>query len=151
MKLLGKLVKGACILVGGFVLICILAASCVDDETVEYESIKEKAGETVEEYGEQPEEEYVEPAEEAEYVFTENPSCYNDGYWDHIVGVVKNNTGKDMDYIQISFTLYDANDNVVGTAFANANNVKNGGTWKFDAMITDDGVARFELDEITGW
>ena len=143
MKLLGKLVKGACILVGGFVLLCILAASCVDDE------IDQEVG-----YQPEPgvEQEYEEPvAEETEYVFTENPSCYNDGYWDHIVGVVKNNTGKDMDYIQISFTLYDANDNVVGTAFANANNVKNGGTWKFDAMITDDGVARFELDEITGW
>lgn len=143
MKLLGKLVKGACILVGGFVLLCILAASCVDDE------IDQEVG-----YQPEPgvEQEYEEPvAEEPEYVFTENPSCYNDGYWDHIVGVVKNNTGKDMDYIQISFTLYDANDNVVGTAFANANNIKNGGTWKFDAMITDDGVARFELDEITGW
>jgi len=143
MKLLGKLVKGACILVGGFVLLCVLAASCVDDE------IDQEVG-----YQPEPgvEQEYEEPvAEEPEYIFTENPYCYNDGYWDHIVGVVKNNTGKDMDYMQISFTLYDANDNVVGTAFANANNVKNGGTWKFDAMITNDGVARFELDEITGW
>ena len=64
---------------------------------------------------------------------------------------VEDGTNKTYDYLQISFTLYDANDNVVDTAFTNINNVKPGQTWKFEAMYFEESAVRWELDEITGW
>ena len=69
----------------------------------------------------------------------------------NIMGVVQNNSGKDYDYLQITFTIYDAQGNVIDSAFANVNNVKAGGTWRFEAMFFEEEAASWELDEITGW
>ena len=54
-------------------------------------------------------------------------------------------------YIEVTFTLYDADGNNIGTALANTNNLKDGGTWKFEAIVLEDDVASFELNEITGY
>ena len=86
------------------------------------------------------------------YEFIEEPTLSTNEYGNQIiVGVIKNNTSVDKDYIQVSFTLYDANGNNIGTAWTNTNNLKAGGTWKFEAMISEDGMATFELDEVTGF
>lgn len=67
-------------------------------------------------------------------------------------GVLKNNSGRDCGYLQISFNMYDADGNLVDTAFDNINNLSDGGTWKFEAigMNSEDAVS-WELGEITGW
>ena len=86
------------------------------------------------------------------YEFIEEPTLSTNEYGNQIiVGVIKNNTSVDKDYIQVSFTLYDANGNNIGTAWTNTNNLKAGGTWKFEAMISEDEMATFELDEVTGF
>lgn len=65
--------------------------------------------------------------------------------------IIKNNSGSDKGYIQISFTLYDADGNNIGTALANTNNLKDGGTWKFEAIALENDVKSFELDEVSGF
>ena len=86
------------------------------------------------------------------YEFIEEPTLSTNEYGNQIiVGVIKNNTSVDKDYIQVSFTLYDADGNNIGTAWTNTNNLKAGGTWKFEAGILEDNVESFELDEVTGF
>ena len=86
------------------------------------------------------------------YEFIEEPALSTNEYGNQIiVGVIKNNTSVDKDYIQVSFTLYDADGNNIGTAWTNTNNLKAGGTWKFEAGILEDNVESFELDEVTGF
>lgn len=57
------------------------------------------------------------------------------GYSASILGVAKNNTGKDLSYVQIEFSVYDSAGNNVGTALANINNLGAGDTWRFEATL----------------
>lgn len=71
----------------------------------------------------------------------------------YLTGVIKNNSGKDCTYVQVTFNLYDEDGNQVGTALANINNLEKDGTWKFKAMgiDTDGAVASYKLAEIEGF
>ncbi|HID1218342.1 hypothetical protein KW94_19875 [Clostridioides difficile] len=71
----------------------------------------------------------------------------------YIKGVIKNNSGHDISYAQVTFTLYDKDGNQLGTAMDNINDLKKDGTWKFKAMgmNTDGEIASYELSEITGF
>ncbi|MEF9969939.1 MAG: FxLYD domain-containing protein [Ruthenibacterium sp.] len=71
----------------------------------------------------------------------------------YIKGIVKNNSGKDCTYVQITFTLYDKDGNQIGTALDNINNLEKDGTWKFKAMaLAEEGeIANYKLTEITGF
>lgn len=74
-----------------------------------------------------------------------------DGYFaTYISGVVRNNTDKKYSYLQITFDLFDKDDNKVGTALANVNNIGPGEKWKFEAMALED-FSSYRLDEIIGW
>ena len=67
-----------------------------------------------------------------------------------VTGSIKNNCGRKFRYVEITFKLFDASGNVVGTALANQNNLDVGETWKFKAF----GLAtsrRYQLDEITAY
>lgn len=68
-------------------------------------------------------------------------------------GTLVNNTDSDKSYVQVSYTLYDASGAQIGTALANTNNLKAGGTWKFSALGSVSGgeVAKFELGDVTGF
>ena len=86
------------------------------------------------------------------YEFIEEPALTEGEYGSqYITGIIKNTSGSDKETIMISFTLYDADGNNIGTALATTSNLKDGGTWKFEAMILEDGMATFELDEVTGF
>ncbi|MRT18405.1 zinc ribbon domain-containing protein, partial [Vitellibacter sp. q18] len=65
----------------------------------------------------------------------------------YIKGVIKNNSGHDISYAQVTFTLYDKDGNQLGTAMDNINDLKKDGTWKFKAMgmNTDGEIASYEL------
>lgn len=71
----------------------------------------------------------------------------------HIEGTVKNNAGKEVTYAQITFKLFDADGNQVGTAIDNINNLEKDGTWKFKAIgiDTDNVVTSYKLSEVTGF
>lgn len=57
------------------------------------------------------------------------------GYSASITGVAKNNTGKNLSYVQIEFSVYDSEGNNLGTAIANINNLGAGDTWRFEATL----------------
>lgn len=71
----------------------------------------------------------------------------------YITGVVRNNSGKDCDYVQITYNLYDKDGNQIGTALDNINNFEKDSTWKFKALaLAENGdIASYKLAEITGW
>ena len=147
--MLKRLFKGLIYFLGICCLISILAAACEDEETTYVET---EQGAVMVIPDEPDSEVEIIPAEpEEDFIFVEGPVCVPGEFSSSIVGVVKNNTNKTYEYLQISFTLYDANDNVVDTAFTNINNVKPGQTWKFEAMYFEESAVRWELDEITGW
>ena len=66
-------------------------------------------------------------------------------------GAVKNNCAKQYSYVQVSFNLYDREGNQVGSTFTNLNNLEPYGTWKFEALITEDSTRRFRLKDVTGF
>ena len=88
---------------------------------------------------------------EAKYEFIEEPKMVEKDYSTYIVGTIKNNSGMEKGYIEVTFTLYDADGNNIGTALANTNNLKDGGTWKFEAIALENDVKSFELDEVSGF
>ena len=93
-------------------------------------------------------------AEEKKEDFTiSETTVEEDTFSYYIVGTVTNNTNKEKGYMQITFNLYDAEDNLIGTAIDNVNNLKPGGTWKFKAMalVDKNEIARYELAEVTGF
>ena len=152
--MLKRLFKGVVYVLGICTLIAIIATACEDKESTYIEETENGAVLVVPEETDS-EVEIIKPEEVQEYeedfVFVEGPTCVPGEFSSNIVGVVKNNTNKDYSYLQITFTLYDIDGNVVGSAFANVNNIKAGGTWKFEAMFFEDNAATWELDEITGW
>lgn len=70
-----------------------------------------------------------------------------------ISGVYTNNSGSKLGYVQLSYTLYDADGNQIDTAFANTNNLEDGGSWKFEAMgmTSIEKVASYKLAEVSAW
>ena len=70
-----------------------------------------------------------------------------------ITGTLTNNTDQKKSYIQVEYTLYDADGNQIGTALANTNNLKAGGTWKFEATgtVSPDKVANWERSDVSGF
>ena len=149
-----RILKGVVYFCGCVFILGALASACVDDNVDQAKVVETEKG-TVMVIPEEPdsEVEIIEPEkkEEEGFVFIEGPECVTGDFANYIVGVVKNNNNKDYDYLQISFTLYDANNNVVDTAFTNINNVRQGQTWRFEAMFFNENAVRWELDEITGW
>ena len=76
---------------------------------------------------------------------------YYDGYFaSYIQGTLV--ADKDYDYLQIEIPCYDSNGNNIGSALANVNNLKEGETWRFEAMILDK-VSKYSLQnaEVTGY
>lgn len=72
-------------------------------------------------------------------------SCY-------IEGTIQNNTDKSYSYVQVTFNIYDANGNQLGTAVDNINNLEPNGTWKYKALgLTTEKVTSYKFVEITGW
>lgn len=152
--MLKRLFKGFIYFLGFVTLIALICSACTDDEANDsYIEHKDKnQAELVVPDEPDSEVEVVEPEEPTEkFVFIEGPECIMGDFSNNITGVVQNNSGKDYDYLQITFTIYDEQGNVIDSAFANVNNVKAGGTWRFEAMFFEEGAASWELDEITGW
>ena len=95
----------------------------------------------------------VESVKKEKYEIVGDVTSEKDAFGVYIKGTLKNNSGRDCSYLQITFNLYDGEGNQIGTAFDNINNLEKDGTWKFKAMGIDaDGeVASFKLAEVTGF
>lgn len=76
------------------------------------------------------------------------------GYTPAVTGILKNNSGKEINYVQIEFAVKDADGNKIGNALANMNNLADGDTWKFNAQSfsTEEGqVIDIEDYEVSGF
>lgn len=94
------------------------------------------------------------PAEQTEpYTISDEQLDTSNGFAVYINGTLTNNTENEVNYIQVEYNLYDADGAQVGTALANTNNLKAGGTWKFEAVGTasPDEVASYERVDVTGF
>lgn len=82
-----------------------------------------------------------------------NISSESNEFSTYIEGRIKNNQNKELSYIQVTFSIYDADGNTIGTCIDNQNTLDAYGTWKFKAICIEDvsNVSRYELKEITGW
>lgn len=139
------------------VLMALLAAglltACGSEPTTSTE--KKEEAPAVEEQTETPAEETEAPEEEAkaDYEITDLAVDESD-FMPKATGILKNNSGNDVNYLQIEFAVKDKDGNKLGTAIANINNLKAGDTWKFEAMSfsTDEGQI-IDLDdyEVTGF
>lgn len=85
------------------------------------------------------------------YTITDEVADTSNEYMYQITGTLTNNTDKEQSYVGITYTLYDADGNQIGNAYANTNNLKAGGTWKFTATGTaaPSEVARFDRSDVT--
>lgn len=67
-----------------------------------------------------------------------------------ITGVITNVSGRTLSYADVTFTVYDKYDNVIGTALDNINYLSAGATWKFSAIaITTEKPSRFVFANFT--
>jgi flagellar basal body-associated protein FliL len=92
-------------------------------------------------------------APKEDYTISEEAADTSSQYDYAITGILTNNTDKTLSYIQVEYVLYDADGNQVGTALANTNNLKAGGTWKYKAssLVDTSKVAKYERAEITAY
>lgn len=69
-----------------------------------------------------------------------NVTSYYDSENDvfYIEGLLKNNEDKLREYINITFTIYDGDNNVLGEAEAYLNSLEGNGTWKFKAKYIEN-------------
>lgn len=72
-----------------------------------------------------------------------------DDFSTKITGKITNNTDKTYSYVQVTFSLYDSEGALLGTALANVNNLEGGGVWKFEAVGFEQNVASYKLTDIT--
>ena len=133
-KPIGKIVLGVIV-----VLIIVGAVGSMGGDSAKPAEATQQAEEQKE-----PQEPYT-IADEAED--TSNQFAYK------ITGTLTNNTDKEKSYIQIEYVLYDADGNQVGTALANTNHLKAGGSWKFEALgtVSPDQVASWERSDVSGF
>ena len=69
-----------------------------------------------------------------------------------ISGSLKNISGKTISYVQISFSLFNADGAQIGTAVANINNLASDAVWKYSATpLTMDEWSSFQFSEIDSW
>lgn len=91
--------------------------------------------------------------EQEPYTISDEALDTSNPYAVKITGTLVNNTDDDKSYLQIEYNLYDADGAQIGTALANINNLKAGGTWKFEAasMEKPEDVASWERVDVSGF
>lgn len=76
------------------------------------------------------------------------------GYYTYYIeGILKNVSGRRLDYAQVSFVIYDMAGNNIGSAFDNVNYIDANGTWKFKATYfgQEPNIKYSTEPEITTW
>jgi hypothetical protein len=80
-------------------------------------------------------------------------STSSDEYTWHIRGKVKNTCGRNLRYVQVSFSFYDTSGNLENSGLVNMNNLDAGETWAFNKSVYEpqSSGGTFRLTEITGF
>lgn len=130
-------------LVIGLILFVVLAAGSVGGSSSKKDDVKVNNGETTQ----------TEAAteEKAKYEISDIKMESNSAAT-YIHGILKNNTDKEYGYIQVSFSCYDKDNNLLGTALANVNKLQPNGSWKFKAIyLGSDKPKECKDPEVTGF
>ncbi len=80
-----------------------------------------------------------------------NHSVQTDSHMKYVVGTIKNNTNKKYSYAQVEINLYDKSGAQIGSTLANINNFEPGASWKFKAIIVEDGASTYKIKDITAF
>lgn len=79
------------------------------------------------------------------------------GYYDekndvyYIEGYLKNNKNKEFGYADITYIVYDKDNNILGEATASISKIQKNGTWKFKAIYSENDAAEvkdFKISDI---
>lgn len=76
------------------------------------------------------------------------------GYYTYnIEGILRNVSGKKLNYAQVSFVIYDMDGNNIGSAFDNINYLDVNSTWKFKATYfgQEPNIKYSTKPEISSW
>lgn len=92
-----------------------------------------------------------EPKQEPALKFVEKPTSVCEEYTCNIIGKLQNKTNKTFSYVEVEFTIYDADGNQIGTALDNIKNLEPGATWMFKALIFEDDADSFKLTKVISW
>lgn len=76
-----------------------------------------------------------------------------DSYSSTVTGTFTNTSGKELSYVNLTYTLYDADGNQVGNAYASTNNLADGSSWKYEAYCDADAskIATYKLADVSAY
>ncbi len=150
----GKALAIAAVIVNVLAIVIVLAtqnmySQAIDDAMV---STTDGAAVTTEATGAESAEAATDAASEAKYTI-EGEELTGDEWSCTISGTYTNNAGKELSYVSVSYNLYDADGNQIGTAIAGTSNLADGGTWKYEAYGTSPlaDVASYTLADVSGF
>ena len=88
-------------------------------------------------------------SEEQKYAVADEQVVDKD-YMTYITGTFTNKSGEKLNSVLLTYNLYDADGNQIGTATASTSNLDADKSWKFEAMagVDKDKIAKFELSEV---
>ena len=72
----------------------------------------------------------------------------------YVEGIVQNNSGERLDYVEVTVRIYDEDDNQLDSYFTNTTDLDDGGTWAFEVMIFEESedIASYDIAvEDTVW
>lgn len=147
-KPIGKIILGVVI---AFLAIGVIGSMTGNSPAGDGNSDNSAAVSDDKETKEQPKQE--EQPKQDPYTITEEAADTSNSYDYAITGILTNNSGRDANSIMVTYNLFDADNNQIGTAMATASNLKAGGTWKFKAssLKSTNEVARYELSDVSGF
>lgn len=67
-----------------------------------------------------------------------------------IIGLAKNNTGKNFDSVVIVYNLFDKDNVLIGSASDIKSNIEAGVTWRFRVDVYEKDVATFKVAKVYG-
>ena len=147
-KPIGKIILGVVI---AFLAIGVIGSMTGNGSAGDGNSDNSAAVSDDKETKEQPKQE--EQPKQDPYTITEEAADTSNSYDYAITGILTNNSGRDANSIMVTYNLFDADNNQIGTAMATASNLKAGGTWKFKAssLKSTNEVTRYELSDVSGF
>lgn len=69
----------------------------------------------------------------------------------YITGYATNNSSATLSYVMVSFNLFNARGDQVGTAMDATNNLAAGPRWRFKAMVTNQSATKFKLAQVSAF
>lgn len=66
-----------------------------------------------------------------------------------VTGVVRNTSNRTHGRVKVDITLYDASDAKIGSTSTTTTGLGAGEDWQFEAPVSEDSVARYEIERVT--